>query len=168
MKRITLIGISIVAVFVLLMTPSISAVQYNTAVESNKAQILEQMRSMNIDELREKIKNVDIQELKEKIKNIDGNEKKQLLQSFIKSSDSKSGTFDDIIYKILVIFLFFCYLVLNLPIMLLSGGVIPVISGFFTLFYLWVLSIPTMLLKYHIYLPFWVFVTLIFLAFAVA
>ncbi|MCX6664651.1 MAG: hypothetical protein NT038_01115 [Euryarchaeota archaeon] len=90
MKRITLIGISIVAVFVLLMTPSISAVQYNTAVESNKAQILEQIRSMNVDELREKIKNLDLQEVKEKLKNIDSNERMQLLQTFIKSSSNKS------------------------------------------------------------------------------
>ena len=79
MKRINIIGLSIVAVFVLLMTPSISAVQYNTAVESNKAQILQQMQSMNIDELREKIKNLDFQELKEKLKNIGSNERIQLL-----------------------------------------------------------------------------------------
>jgi hypothetical protein len=106
MKRINIIGVSIAAVFVLLMTPSISAVQYNTAVESNKAQILEQIRSMNVDELREKIKNLDLQEVKEKLKNIDSNERLQLLQTFIKSSSNKSGISGNFLLPLFGVILF--------------------------------------------------------------
>ena len=60
MKKKIVIG-SILTVIILMILPSVSAVEFNTAVESKKAQILEQIRSMNIDELREKIKNVGLQ-----------------------------------------------------------------------------------------------------------
>jgi len=55
----------IVAVFILLMVPSISAVEYNSAVETNRSQILQQLRSMTVNELNEKF-----EILKEKIKSL--------------------------------------------------------------------------------------------------
>ena len=132
MKKKIVIG-SILTVIILMILPSVSAVEFNTAVESNKAQILEQIRSMNIDELREKIKNLGLQELKEKLKNIGSNERMQLLQSFIKSSDTKNGIF---------------------------GNIIKLIYIFVMSFITWVLYIPYMLRTYHMIIPFWLFVIL--------
>ena len=62
---------SLFAVFMLMMLPSIPAVEFNTVVESNRSQIIEQIRNMNIDEFRERIRDLDIEELKEKIKTIE-------------------------------------------------------------------------------------------------
>ena len=52
----------ILAVCILLMVQSISAVQYATVVETNRSQILQQLKSMNVNQLREKF-----EVLKEKI-----------------------------------------------------------------------------------------------------
>ena len=49
MKTKIVIG-CIAAVFLLMMLPSVSAVEFNTTVESNRSQILEQIRSMDINE----------------------------------------------------------------------------------------------------------------------
>jgi len=69
MKTNRVIG-SILAIFLLMMLPSVPAVEFTTAVESNKPQILEQIQGINVDEFKEKLKNLDFHELKEKLKNI--------------------------------------------------------------------------------------------------
>ena len=65
MKKKIIFG-SLLAVFVLMVLPSVSAVEFNTAVETNKSQILKQLQDMTVDEFREKIKTLDIKELEEK------------------------------------------------------------------------------------------------------
>ena len=70
MKKKIIIG-SLLTVIILMILPSVSAVEFNTAVESNKAQILEQ------------IKNIDFRELKEKLKNIAGYDPPEFLIKII-------------------------------------------------------------------------------------
>ncbi len=59
MKRKLIIG-SLLAIFILSMLPTIPAVEYNTAVEINRSNLLEKIESMGIEdeESREKIASV--------------------------------------------------------------------------------------------------------------
>lgn len=59
MKRKLIIG-SLLAIFILFMLPTIPAVEYNTAVEINRSNLLEKIESMGIkdEESREKIASV--------------------------------------------------------------------------------------------------------------
>jgi len=47
---------SISAVFILMMLSSVSAAEFNTAVETNRSQILEMVQNTDIEELKVKIK----------------------------------------------------------------------------------------------------------------
>ena len=49
MKRKLIIG-SLLAIFILFMLPSIPAVEYNTAVEINRSNLLEKIENMGIEE----------------------------------------------------------------------------------------------------------------------
>ena len=66
MKKKIVIG-SLLAFFILMMLPSVSAVEFNTAVESNKPQLLEQIKEMDIAKIKEKIRDINIKELKDEI-----------------------------------------------------------------------------------------------------
>ena len=57
----------------LMILPSVPAVEYNTAIESNKSALFEKIQNMDIKELKEKIKNIDIEKLKDKFKDGNGN-----------------------------------------------------------------------------------------------
>lgn len=93
MKTKIVIG-CVVAAFVLLMTPSISAVQYKTAVQS--------------------IKDV-VSDIQSKAST---NERMQLLQSFIKTLHNKSGIFSNfllllgIILSIPLLFVFISFIII--------------------------------------------------------
>lgn len=55
MKKKILIG-SILAVFILMLLPSVSAVEYKTASEVKESSIIEKIKSIDIEEFKEKIK----------------------------------------------------------------------------------------------------------------
>ena len=55
MKKKILIG-SILAVFILMLLPSISAVEYKTFSEAKKLSIIEKIESIDVEEFNEKIK----------------------------------------------------------------------------------------------------------------
>ena len=65
--RKKMIFVSLLAVFLMMMLPSVPAVEYNTAIEVNEAHLLEEIQNMSIDELKEKILNMNVEdeELKE-------------------------------------------------------------------------------------------------------
>ena len=69
MKKKIIIG-SILAVFILMMVPSISALQYNTVTESNKSKFMEQINDMDTEEVKDKIKIMGIDEKIEKIQEL--------------------------------------------------------------------------------------------------
>lgn len=70
MKRRIILG-SLLSVLILMMLPSISAVEYNTAEEANDARLLDQIENMNIAGLKGIIQSIDFEEFKEKIQNTD-------------------------------------------------------------------------------------------------
>lgn len=55
MKKKILIG-SILAVFILMLLPSVSAVEYKIASEVKESSVIEKIKSIDIEELKEKIK----------------------------------------------------------------------------------------------------------------
>ena len=62
MKR-KLIFVSLLAVFLLSMLPSVPAVEFNAAVEANELRIIENIQAIDISELRKEIKNIDVNDL---------------------------------------------------------------------------------------------------------
>jgi hypothetical protein len=67
MKKKVIFG-SLLAVFLMMMLPSVPAVEYNTAVEANESRILDELQNIDLDELKVKIQSIDIKSLKEDLK----------------------------------------------------------------------------------------------------
>ena len=67
MKRKIIFG-SLLAVFLMMMLPSVPAVEYNTAVEANETRILDELQNINLEELKVKIQSIDIKSFKEELK----------------------------------------------------------------------------------------------------
>ena len=67
MKKKIIFG-SLLAVFLMIMLPSVPAVEYNTAVETNEARILDELHNIDLEELKVKIQSIDIKSLKEELK----------------------------------------------------------------------------------------------------
>ena len=59
---------SLLAVFLMMMLPSVPAVEYNTAVEANELLILDELQNIDLKELKIKIQNIDIKSIKEELK----------------------------------------------------------------------------------------------------
>ena len=59
---------SLLAVFLMMMLPSVPAVEYNTTVEANESLILNELRHIDLEELKVKIQNIDIKSFKEELK----------------------------------------------------------------------------------------------------
>ena len=64
---------SLLAAFLMLMIPSISAVEYHTAVEANESRFIDEMQNIDITELKERVKDIDANELRKELKNTDIN-----------------------------------------------------------------------------------------------
>jgi len=59
---------SLLAVFLMMMLPSVPAVEYNTTVEANESRILNELRNVDLEELKLNIQNIDIKSFKEELK----------------------------------------------------------------------------------------------------
>ena len=72
MKRKIIFG-SVLSICILLLLPSVPAVEYNVALDSNESNIFDKVTQIkiNINDLKEKLKDNDIRELKEIVRNID-------------------------------------------------------------------------------------------------
>lgn len=66
MRKTIIVG-SLVCVCVLVMLPSVPAVNYTAIVNENKAQVLKEFRGMSRDELKEKIKSIDWSQIKQSV-----------------------------------------------------------------------------------------------------
>ena len=66
MKKKIIFG-SLLTIFIMLMLPSLLAVEYNSAIKVNESRLFEEIKNMSIDELKGKILNMDVEdeELKE-------------------------------------------------------------------------------------------------------
>lgn len=74
-----IIFVSLLSVFILLLLPSVPAVEYNVALDANESSIIDKIKRIKIDikDLKERLKNMDRKELNEKIKNINRKELKE-------------------------------------------------------------------------------------------
>lgn len=80
MKRKIIFG-SLLSVFLMLMIPSVPAVEYNNVLEASESRLLAEIKNMDIRELKERIQDLNTKQLKEKILNIDVNEFKEKIQN---------------------------------------------------------------------------------------
>jgi len=58
MKKKIILG-SLLAVFILMMLPAVNAVEYNTVAKANKSNLFEQIKDMDIEQLKEQLNNND-------------------------------------------------------------------------------------------------------------
>ena len=68
MKKKIIFG-SLLAVFLMMMLPSVPAVEYNTTVEANESRILDELQNIDLEELKAKIQSIDIKGFKEELNN---------------------------------------------------------------------------------------------------
>lgn len=97
MKTKTMVIGSFIIVCLLMVVPSIPALQFKTIVDTNKSHLLEEAKSIDIDALEQKLKNIKNPDVQEKIKLIDFTALKQK----INEANAENSIID--IYSILVI-----------------------------------------------------------------
>jgi len=62
---------SILSVFILMVLPSIPAVEYDAAVKANRSSLIDELQVIDVTDIKERIHKINIHELREEIKNID-------------------------------------------------------------------------------------------------
>jgi len=67
-----IVVVSLFVIFLLMLVPSISAVEFNTVIESNKSSFFEKLGVSN-KELKEKLKTRDIEKLRDELKEMNSN-----------------------------------------------------------------------------------------------
>ena len=85
MKTKLIIG-SILAIFILLMVPSVPAVEYNVAIETNKTTLIEELQTIDIDELEQRLKNINNEKIQDRLKSIDFDLLKQKIEEITANS----------------------------------------------------------------------------------
>ena len=88
MKKTIVFG-SLLACFLMLMIPTVSAVEYQTVVDANESYFMQEIqnRNLEIDLLKDKLKDIDIKEVKQAIRNINIEELKEKILIEIKNSE---------------------------------------------------------------------------------
>jgi len=70
MKKKIIFG-SILSVFILMLLPSIPAVEYDVAVKANERSLIYELQGIDVTDFKERIQKINIYELREELKNID-------------------------------------------------------------------------------------------------
>ena len=70
MKQKIIFGI-ILSVFILMVLPSIPAVEYDAAVKANESSLIDELQGIDVTDFKERIQKINIHELREELKNID-------------------------------------------------------------------------------------------------
>ena len=88
MKKTLIIG-SLLACFLMLMIPNVSAVEYQTVADANESYLMNEIQNKKIDiqTLRNNIKNINIRELREELHNINIHELREKMLLELKNSD---------------------------------------------------------------------------------
>lgn len=79
--KLKIITGTIIIALLMLLVPSISAVEYKTVVDTNKSNLLNEIKSIDIDALEKTLKSINNPSLQEKIQNIDFSALKQKISS---------------------------------------------------------------------------------------
>jgi len=69
MKQKIIFGI-ILSVFILMVLPSIPAVEYDAAVKANESSLIDELQGIDVTDFKELIQKINIHELREELKNI--------------------------------------------------------------------------------------------------
>ena len=69
MKKKIIFG-SILSVFILMVLPSIPALEYDTAVKANKSSLINELQCIDMTEFKERTQKININQMREKLKNI--------------------------------------------------------------------------------------------------
>ena len=88
MKKKIIFG-SILSVFILMILPSIPAVEYDVAVKANESRFIDGIQNIDVAEFKEKIQNMDIHEFREEIKNIDVRSAVEGLKEILKDNPAQ-------------------------------------------------------------------------------
>ena len=88
MKKTLIIG-SLLACFLMLMIPNVSAVEYQTVADANESYLMNEIQNKKIDiqTLRNNIKNINIRELREELHNINIHELREKMLLGLETSD---------------------------------------------------------------------------------
>lgn len=88
MKKTLIIG-SLLACFLMLMIPNVSAVEYQTVADANESYLMNEIQNKKIDiqTLRNNIKNINIRELREELHNINIHELREKMLLELETSD---------------------------------------------------------------------------------
>jgi len=70
MKKKIIFG-SILSVFILMLLPSIPAVEYDVAVKANERSLIYELQGIDVTDFKERIQKININEFREELKNID-------------------------------------------------------------------------------------------------
>ena len=97
MKSKIIIGAILIG-FLLLLTPSISAVEYTTVIDTNTSRLIREIKSIDINALEQKLKNINNPLFQSKLQKIDFQSLKQKIQSL-----DRTGPFID--FKLILIVL---------------------------------------------------------------
>ncbi len=66
-----IIVVSILSVFILMVLPSIPAVEYDAAVKANESSLIDELQGIAVTDFKEGIQKINIHEFREELKNID-------------------------------------------------------------------------------------------------
>ena len=80
---------SLLACFLMLMIPTVSAVEYQTVVDANESYLMQELQDKDLDlaALKDKLKNMNVRELREVIQNINTDELKETIMLEVENSD---------------------------------------------------------------------------------
>jgi len=105
MKQKIIFG-SILSVFILMVLPSIPAVEYDAAIEANESVFIDKLQGIDVTDFKEGIQKINIQELREELKNIDVRNAFEELKEKIKDNPAQPQCIVTFIALILLLKLF--------------------------------------------------------------
>ena len=105
MKQKIIFGI-ILSVFILMVLPSIPAVEYDAAVKANESSLIDELQGIDVTDFKERIQKINIHELREELKNIDLKNAVEELKEKIKDNPAQPQCIVTFIALILLLKLF--------------------------------------------------------------
>ena len=105
MKQKIIFGI-ILSVFILMVLPSIPAVEYDAAVKTNESSLIDELQGIDVTDFKERIQEINIHELREELKNIDLKNAVEELKERIKDNPAQPQCIVTFIALILLLKLF--------------------------------------------------------------
>ena len=84
-----IIFVSILSVFILMILPSITAVEYDVAIKANESYLIDELQGIDLTVFKERIQKINIHEFREGLKDIDVKLTVQVLKGKIKDNTAQ-------------------------------------------------------------------------------